>query len=166
MSKITDIITAIANIGPNVIETLSNKTLTAPVLNDPSVSNLTGSVSGITGSVNGITGSANGLTLSSGYTEQVFALTGTTPAMSPVDGSIQTWSLTGASTPTVGTWADGQAITLLIDDGTTDSVTWTSMSIVWKTNAGTAPSLQTTGVTVIALWKVGGVMYGARVGDA
>lgn len=99
------------------------------------------------------------------YTEEVFAVTGTTPALSPSNGTIQTWSLTGASTPTSGTWNNGQSITLMIDDGTANSINWTSLAVTWKTNGGTAPTLQTTGFTVLVLWKVGNVIYGARVGD-
>jgi hypothetical protein len=38
--------------------------------------------------------------------------------------------------------------------------------VVWKTNAGVAPTLNTTGYTVIVLWKVSTQVYGARVGDA
>jgi len=104
--------------------------------------------------------------LDNGYTEEVFAVTGTTPALSPVNGSIQTWTLTGSSTPTAGTWAAGQSITLLINDGTAFAVTWSTIGVVWKTGGGTAPTLNTTGETVIALWKVGTTTYGARVGDA
>ena len=47
-------------------------------------------------------GTASGLTLNDGYTEEVFAVTGTTPALSPTNGSIQTWVLSGDSTPTEG----------------------------------------------------------------
>ena len=105
-------------------------------------------------------------TLTNGYTEEVFAVSGTTPALSPTDGSIQTWTLSGNSTPTAGAWASGQSITLMIDDGTAFTVTWTSLAVTWKTGGGTAPTLNTTGMTVIALWKVGTTIYGARVGDA
>lgn len=105
-------------------------------------------------------------TLNNGYTEQVFAVTGTTPALSPTNGSIQTWTLTAASTPTAGTWASGQSLTLMIDDGTAYTVTWTSVAVTWKTDGGTAPTLNTTGFTVISLWKVGTTIYGARVGNA
>lgn len=125
---------------------------------------------------NAITGTGNvvmstsptisSVVLNDGYTEEVFAVTGTTPALSPTNGSIQTWTLTGASTPTAGTWADGQSLTLMIDDGTAYTVTWTSLAVTWKTDGGTAPTLNTTGFTAIQLWKVGGVIYGARVGDA
>jgi len=107
-----------------------------------------------------------GVVFKDGYTEEVFAVTGTTPALSPVNGSIQTWTLTGSSTPTAGTWAAGQSVTLLIDDGTDYTITWSTIGVVWKTGGGAAPTLNTTGETVIALWKVGTTVYGARVGDA
>lgn len=108
----------------------------------------------------------NGLVLNDGYTEEVFAVTGTTPALSPTNGSIQTWTLTGNSTPTAGTWAAGQSITLMVDDGTAYTITWTSLAVTWKTDGGSAPTLNTTGFTAIALWKVGTTIYGARVGNA
>jgi hypothetical protein len=108
----------------------------------------------------------NGVILNDGYTEEVFAVTGTTPALSPTDGSIQTWTLSANSTPTAGTWAAGQSMTLMIDDGTAFTVTWSSLSVTWKTNSGVAPVLNTTGFTAIVLWKVGAIIYGARVGDA
>jgi hypothetical protein len=134
----------------NGVQTLTNKTLTSPVVNTPA----------ITG------GTASGLTLNDGYTEEIFAVSGTTPALSPTNGSIQTWTLTGNSTPTQGTWANGQSMTLQIDDGTAFTVTWTSLAVTWKTDSGSAPTLNTTGVTVIVLWEVGSVIYGARVGNA
>jgi hypothetical protein len=124
----------------NGVQTLTNKTLTAPVLTGP--------------------------TINDGYTEEIFAVTGTTPALSPTNGSIQTWTLSGNSTPTQGTWANGQSMTLQIDDGTAFTVTWTSFAVTWKTDGGSAPTLNTSGVTVIVLWEVGSVIYGARVGDA
>ena len=104
--------------------------------------------------------------LNDGYTEEIFAVSGTTPALSPTNGSIQTWTLSGNSTPTQGTWANGQSLTLMIDDGTASTVTWTSLAVTWKTNGGTAPTLNLTGFTAIQLWEVGNVIYGARVGDA
>ena len=105
-----------------------------------------------------------GAVLNDGYTEEVFAVTGTTPALSPTNGSIQTWTLSANSTPTAGTWASGQSLTLMVDDGTAYAITW--FSITWKTNSGVAPTLNTSGYTAIQLWKVDSVIYGARVGDA
>ena len=94
--------------------------------------------------------------------EDVFALTGTTPALDPSNGSIQTWTLTGASTPTDSLSA-GEAITLIVDDGTAYEITWPTPT--WVNNAGAAPTLATDVPTVIALWKVGTTLYGALVGD-
>ena len=108
----------------------------------------------------------NAAVLNDGYTEEVFAVTGTTPALSPTNGSIQTWTLSGNSTPTAGTWASGQSLTLMVDDDTAYTIDWSSVAVTWKTNGGTAPTLNTTGFTAIQLWKVDTVIYGARVGDA
>lgn len=105
----------------------------------------------------------NGAVLNNGYTEGVFAITGTTPALSPTNGSIQTWTLSGASTPTAGTWASGQSITLMVDDGSAFAITWTSLAVTWETTGGAAPTLATTGYTVILLWKVGTTIYGAKL---
>jgi len=57
-------------------------------------------------------------------------------------------------------------LTLMVDDGTARTITWTSLAVTWKTNNGAAPTLNTTGYTAIQLWEVGNVIYGARVGDA
>lgn len=107
-----------------------------------------------------------GAVLNDGYTEEVYAVSGTTPALSPTNGSIQTWTLSGNSAPTAGTWASGQSMTLMIDDGSAFTISWTGLPVTWKTNSGAAPTLLTTGVTPVTLWKVGTVIYGARVGNA
>lgn len=111
-------------------------------------------------------GTASGLTIND-YTEKSFAVTGTTPALSPTNGPYQTWTLTANSTPTAGTWANGQSLTLHIDDGTSFVVSsWAAVGVTWRTDGGLAPALRTTGMTIIQLWKNSGVLYGARVGDA
>jgi hypothetical protein len=130
-------------VGTTDTQTLTNKTLTSPTLT---------------------TATATGITLNDGYTEEVFAVSGTTPALSPTDGSIQTWTLSGNSTPTAGTWAAGQSITLMVDDGTARTITWTSLAVTWETGNGNPPTLATTGYTVITLWKVSTTIYGAAVG--
>jgi hypothetical protein len=94
--------------------------------------------------------------------EDVYALSGTTPALEPANGSIQTWTLSGNSTPT-DSLAAGEAITLMIDDGTAYTITWPTTT--WVNNGGSAPTLATTGYTVVALWKVSTTLYGALVGD-
>ena len=50
----------------------------------------------------------------------------------------------------------------MIDDGSASTITWPSMTWV----GGSAPTLATTGYTVIELWKVAGTLYGAHTGDA
>lgn len=141
----------------------------ATFLATPSSANMAAMLTDETGSganVFATSPSLSGVTLNDGYTEEVFAVSGTTPALSPTNGSIQTWTLSGNSTPTAGTWSDGQSVTLMIDDGTARTITWTSLPVTWKTGASAAPTLNITGVTAIALWKVGSTIYGARVGDA
>ena len=108
-------------------------------------------------------GTATNIILAGGYAEGVGAVSGTAPALSPTNGTIQTWTLTGNSTPTAGTWTDGQTITLMIDDGSAFTITWTSLDITWVTDAAAAPTLAVDGYTVIILWKVGTTIYGGRV---
>lgn len=101
------------------------------------------------------------------YTETVFGITdGATVNLDPNDGPIQTWTLGASRTPGQVNWADGQSITLMVDDGSAFAITWTTLAVVWKTDAGSAPTLATTGFTTIVLWKVGTTIYGARVGNA
>lgn len=94
--------------------------------------------------------------------ETVFALSGTTPALNPNNGTVQTWTLSANSTPT-DSFVAGETMTLMIDDGSAYTITWPTMT--WVNNGGTAPTLATSGYTVIALWKVSTTLYGALVGD-
>lgn len=92
-------------------------------------------------------------------TEDVYAISGTTPALNPDNGTIQTWTLTGNSSPTDSV-AAGQSMTMMIADGTAYAITWPTMTWV----GGSAPTLATTGYSVVELWKVGTTLYGAFVG--
>lgn len=105
---------------------------------------------------------ANAVTFTGSIQEEVFALTGTTPSLDPSNGTVQTHTLSGATTYT-DALSDGEAITLMIDDGAGQAVTWPTMT--WINNAGAAPDLATTGYTTVQLWKVSTALYGALVGD-
>lgn len=122
-------------------ETLTNKTLTDPA---------------ITGTI----------------LEDIFTITdGAAFEIDPGNGSIQLITLGANRTPKATNFANGEAVTLMVDDGTAYTLTWTDATfggsgVVWKTDGGVAPTLNTAGYTVIVLFEVGGQVYGARVGDA
>ena len=160
MATLSGIITPTNVLTATSTNTVTNKDLTSGTNSFPS------SLATLTGTQTLTNKTLAAAFLNDGYTEEVFAVTGTTPALSPTNGSIQTWTLSGNSTPTAGTWASGQSLTLMVDDGTAYTIDWSSVAVTWKTNGGTAPTLNTTGFTAIQLWKVDTVIYGARVGDA
>lgn len=85
-------------------------------------------------------------------TEEVYTLTGTTPDLDPDLGTIQTWTLSGASAP-VDALTDGQSMTLHLTPGVY-SVTWPPSTVV-----GTWPSGLAAGLNIIILWKVGTTLY-------
>ena len=105
-------------------------------------------------------------------TEDVFTITdGAAFEVDPGNGSIQLITLGANRTPKATNFAAGEAITLMVDDGTAYAITWTDATwggtgVIWETDAGVAPTLSTTGYTTIVLWKVGTQVYGARVGNA
>jgi hypothetical protein len=89
----------------------------------------------------------------------------------PGNGSIQLITLGASRTPKATNFAAGEAITLMVDDGTDYAITWTDATwggsgVIWATDGGVAPTLNATGFTSIVLWKVSTQVYGARVGDA
>lgn len=97
-----------------------------------------------------------------GYADTVAAVSGTTPSIVATNGTILTWTLSGNSTPTDGL-LDGQSVLLMIDDGSAYTITWTSLVDQWK--GGSAPTLATSGYTVVGIWKVGSTVYGSYIGD-
>jgi len=86
-----------------------------------------------------------------------------TTELEPANGSIQTVTLTGNITALTDNIAAGECITLMIDDGTAYTITWPT--ITWRNNGGSAPTLATSGYTVVVLWKVSTTLYGVLVGD-
>lgn len=155
--------TATGTIGLASGATLNGNTKTVNI----GTSGVSGSTTNISigSAVSGATSTTtlNGSVVLENYTETVYAVVDAAGvALSPTDGTIQTWTLGASRTPTAGTWAAGQSMTLMINDGTAYTVTWTTLAVTWV--GGTAPTLATTGFTVIELWKVGSTIYGAYVG--
>lgn len=81
----------------------------------------------------------------------------------PGNGSEQFITLGANRTPAATNFADGESVVLHVADGAAYTITWTTVGVVWV--GGPAPTLATTGYTVIVLWKAGGVIRGTRVGD-
>ena len=100
-----------------------------------------------------------------GTKETVYAITdGAGFEINPANGGIQIITLGASRTPVATNFSAGQSVTLMIDDGSAYTITWTSVAVTWV--GGTAPTLATSGYTVIELWKVGSTIYGALVGTA
>jgi hypothetical protein len=96
------------------------------------------------------------------YTEEVFTITdGASVDLNPANGTVQLWTLGANRSPTATSFAAGQSMTLMVADGTAFTITWPSVTWV----GGSAPTLATTGYTVIELWEVGTTLYGALVGS-
>ena len=101
--------------------------------------------------------------------EDVFTITdGAAFEVDPGNGSIQLITLGASRTPKATNFAAGESITLMVADGTAYTITWTDATwgtggVIWK--GGTAPTLATTGYSVIQFWKVSTQVYGASVGD-
>jgi len=105
------------------------------------------------------------LVIDGDYTEEVFTITdGGSVDLDPSNGTVQVWTLGASRSPTASSFASGQSMTLMVDDGSAYAITWPS--VTWKTDGATAPVLNTSGFTAIQLWKVGATLYGARVGNA
>jgi hypothetical protein len=118
---------------PTSTETLTNKTLTDPV---------------IVGCI----------------TDEVYTITdGAGFQIDPSNGAIQQVTLGSNRTPAATNFANGETITLRISDGSSRTITWSTVGVVWA--GGSAPTLATSGFTEINLQKAGGVIRGTHVGD-
>ena len=100
--------------------------------------------------------------------EDIFTISdGAAFEIDPGNGSVQLITLGASRTPKATNFAAGEAVTMMINDGTAYTITWTDATfggsgVVWV--GGSAPTLATTGFTVIELWKVSTTVYGALVG--
>jgi hypothetical protein len=101
--------------------------------------------------------------------EDVYTITdGAAFEVDPGNGSIQLITLGASRTPKATNFAAGESITLMVDDGSAYTLTWTDATwggsgVEWT--GGAAPDLATSGYTVLQFWKVSTQVYGALVGE-
>jgi hypothetical protein len=101
--------------------------------------------------------------------EDVYTITdGAAFEVDPSNGSVQLITLGASRTPKATNFVAGESVTLMVNDGTAYTLTWTDTTwgtsgVIWK--GGSAPTLATTGYSVIQFWKVSTQVYGASVGD-
>ena len=100
------------------------------------------------------------VTFEDAINETIFAISdASSVALDPDNGMIQTWTL-GANRTATDSLTTGQSLLLMVTAGS-NTLTWPT--ITWA--GGSAPTLSTSSVTAIELWKVGSTLYGANVGD-
>jgi predicted peroxiredoxin len=109
--------------------------------------------------ITGTTEVSSTATFNSRINEQQYALTGT--VIDPANGTLQYKTL-AANTTFTESLADGDYVTLMIDDGTAYTITWPTVTWV----GGSAPVLEAVGYNIIELWQVNGIVYGVLVGAA
>lgn len=168
-----DVSSQSAGVGSTIL-TSSTSAASFPTLNQ----NTTGTSAGLSATLavasggTGVTSStgttavvlSNGPTIT-GLKETVYTITdGAAFEIDPANGGIQTITLGASRTPAATNFVAGQSVTLMINDGTAYTITWTTVNPTWI--GGSAPTLATTGYTVIEFWKVGTTIYGAYVGAA
>ena len=90
-------------------------------------------------------------------------ISGTTPAISAADGTRQFWTLTANATP-IDDLSSGEGCELWID-ASVYTINWASLVDVWLTDDGVAPTLKTSGYTIVYVEKVGATVYGRRASD-
>lgn len=98
-------------------------------------------------------------------TEDIFTITDSgSVVIDPSNGSTQLWSLGANRTPDLSLISSGKAVRLGIDDGT--SYTLTLTSVVWRNNNGSAPTLKTSGYTWFLIENINGTLYADVLGDS
>ena len=102
-----------------------------------------------------------GVATAKSYKDTVYTITdGASVDIEPDNGGIQVWTLGANRTATANSFDAGAKVMLMIDDGSGYTVTWPSVNWV----GGVAPTLVTSGYSIIELWKVGSQLYGAFAG--
>ena len=112
------------------------------------------------GSITAATVTATGTVTAKSYTEEVFAITGSTPALDPSNGSIQTWQLTAGALNPTDSFSSGESMTVMITLNFLAALVWPA-AIEWA--GGSAPQFGSS-LNAIVLWKVGSTLYGSYIG--
>jgi hypothetical protein len=101
--------------------------------------------------------------------EDIYTITdGAAFEVDPGNGSVQLITLGASRTPKATNFVAGESVTLMVNDGTAYTLTWTDATwgtsgVIWR--GGTAPTLATSGYSVMQFWKVSTQVYGASVGN-
>lgn len=144
----------------------------ATFLATPSSANLASAVTGETGSGALVFGTSPAIAtptltdpiITGAILEDIFTITDAAAfEIDPSNGTIQQVTLGASRTPAATNFANGESVTLMVNDGSAFTITWTTVAVTWV--GGSAPTLATSGWTVIELWKVANVIYGAHVGN-
>jgi hypothetical protein len=77
--------------------------------------------------------------------------------INPRNGAIQTITLGANRTPTKAGWVTGDSMRLMVT-GAGFTLDFTTVAVTWI--GGVAPTLESSGYTVIELWQVGATIYG------
>jgi hypothetical protein len=111
---------------------------------------------------------SDGVKVNGGLTETEYSISFTSSGggfihtLDASNGAIQYGTLAGATTFSESL-SNGESILLLLNDGTAYTITWPTMT--WLNNAGSAPTLATSGYTAVVIWQTNNVVYGALVAD-
>jgi hypothetical protein len=162
-----------AIVGTTDSQTLTNKTLTTPIIS--SISN-SGTVTIPTGTdtlvARTTTDTLTNKTLT-GTKETVATITDAADfEINPANGGIQTITLGANRVPKATNFTAGQSVTLMVTAGaftlTWSDTTFGPSGVKWvgPSAPGTFPVLSTSAITIIELWEVGTQVYGALVGVA
>tara|TARA_R100000152_G_C6778631_1_gene209455 strand:- start:2814 stop:3476 length:663 start_codon:yes stop_codon:yes gene_type:complete len=153
-------LTVVSSSGTNV-DLPAASTSAWGVMTDEDKTKLDGVAAGATVGVVATGGTFTGsVTFEDAINENVFAITdAASVALDPDNGLIQTWTL-GASRNATDSLTSGQSMMLVVT-ASSNSITWPTIQWI----GGSAPTLSSSGTTVIELWKISSTLYAATVGD-
>jgi hypothetical protein len=106
---------------------------------------------------------SGGVKFANAIIETVHTLSGTSVALDPANGTIQTHAIS-ANTTYTDSFSSGESMTLVLTSASTAyTITWPTAT--WINNAGVGPGISTSGLLVVVLWKAGSTLYAAVSGD-